>query len=370
MSPPIELQFDNQYAFRPTGSTTAALISLFHTIADMLDNCSFVRVIALDFSKAFDTVRHSQLISKFQQLPIPDNISNCVSDFLTERNHCTHFQGEISSPKYINSSIVQGSALGPAAFTIVSSDLKTCSALNRFVKFADDTYLAIPGTNIQTTDEELDNIDKFAAANNLYLNRPKSKEMLLFKSKSKSTSRDEIPFIPGIERVSELKCLGVTINSNFSFSSHIGQTISACSSNLYALHILRSKGLPSELLSRVFISTSLSKLLYASQFWWGFTTAQDKQRLEAFLKRARKVNFYDQNLTFAELCSVADSKLFNNIVSNPQHMLANLLPPQNKHTYSTRMNASSRTYQIDTKRSGLSDRNFITRMVLSDTIKY
>ncbi len=139
---------------------------------------------------------------------------------------------------------------------------------------------------------------------------------------------------------------------------------------LYALHILRSKGLPSELLSRVFISTSLSKLLYASQFWWGFTAVQERQRLEAFLKRARKANFYDKDLSFSELCSIADHKLFNNILSNSQHLLANLLPPQNKHAYSTRMNASSRTYQIDTKRSGLSDKNFITRMVLSDSIKY
>jgi len=56
--------FADQFFFRPTGSTTAALIALFHTILTMLSTNPFVRVIALDFSKAFDTVRHATLIDK------------------------------------------------------------------------------------------------------------------------------------------------------------------------------------------------------------------------------------------------------------------------------------------------------------------
>ena len=53
-----ELSFSDQFAFRPTGSTTAALITLFHIISDMLSTNKFVRVFALDFSKVFDTVKH------------------------------------------------------------------------------------------------------------------------------------------------------------------------------------------------------------------------------------------------------------------------------------------------------------------------
>ena len=99
LSPPQELTFSNQFAFRPTGSTTAALINLFHTIAAILDNDPYVRVIALDFSKAFDTVRHAQLMSKINQLKIPGNVCDWVADFLTGRHHRTIFEKEYSSPK-------------------------------------------------------------------------------------------------------------------------------------------------------------------------------------------------------------------------------------------------------------------------------
>ena len=53
--PPDGLFFGNQFGFRATGSTTAALIALIHTVLTMLSSNAYVRVFALDFSKAFDT---------------------------------------------------------------------------------------------------------------------------------------------------------------------------------------------------------------------------------------------------------------------------------------------------------------------------
>ena len=64
LSPPATLSFDDQYAFRPTGSPTAAIISLLHTVTNMLTSNPYVIVLSLDFSKAFDTVRHSTLMKK------------------------------------------------------------------------------------------------------------------------------------------------------------------------------------------------------------------------------------------------------------------------------------------------------------------
>ena len=58
LTPPQTLTFQDQFAFRPTGSTTAALIAFYHHICEMLSTNPYVRVIALDFSKAFDTVRY------------------------------------------------------------------------------------------------------------------------------------------------------------------------------------------------------------------------------------------------------------------------------------------------------------------------
>jgi len=51
--------FSNQFAFRPSGSTTAALIYLFLT--HLLQKYEYVHLIDSDFSKAFDSVKHSTL---------------------------------------------------------------------------------------------------------------------------------------------------------------------------------------------------------------------------------------------------------------------------------------------------------------------
>jgi len=77
----LSLCFSDQFAFRPIGSTTAALIALLHTVGDMLATNGFVYIIALDFSKAFDTVRHSSLMDKMAQLAMPDQVYNWIKDF-------------------------------------------------------------------------------------------------------------------------------------------------------------------------------------------------------------------------------------------------------------------------------------------------
>jgi len=88
--PPEGLNFNDQFGFRPTGSTVAALIALQHTVLSML---SYVRVFALDFSNAFDTVRHAVLMEKMAKLRIP---YNWIKDFFENHSHCTKYSGEIS----------------------------------------------------------------------------------------------------------------------------------------------------------------------------------------------------------------------------------------------------------------------------------
>jgi len=107
LCPPSNLNLADQFAFRPTGSTTAALITLLHTITSMLTKSPCVRVIALDFSKAFDTVRYCTLLHKLSTLPIPDEIYNWIRDFFDNRSHCTKFCGEFSH--FILDSVIQGS---------------------------------------------------------------------------------------------------------------------------------------------------------------------------------------------------------------------------------------------------------------------
>ena len=76
--PDYSQNFSDQFGFRPTGSTTAMLIYLFQELTNMLQQHNYVHIISLDFSKAFDTVRHHSLISKFRRYPIPDCFHNTI----------------------------------------------------------------------------------------------------------------------------------------------------------------------------------------------------------------------------------------------------------------------------------------------------
>ena len=87
--PIMESAIAEQYVFRPTGSTTAALISLLHTVTQMLNTNSYVIVIAMDFSKAFDTVRHVTFLEKMANFDLPDHVFNWLVSFFTERQQCT-----------------------------------------------------------------------------------------------------------------------------------------------------------------------------------------------------------------------------------------------------------------------------------------
>ena len=56
----------------------------------------YVRVFALDFSKAFGTVRHATLIDKMAKMQIPDQIFNWIKNFFDGHTHCTKYKSEIS----------------------------------------------------------------------------------------------------------------------------------------------------------------------------------------------------------------------------------------------------------------------------------
>jgi len=86
----------------------------------------------------------------------------------------------------INASIIQGSVVGPPSYVIVASDLHPKHQGNLMTKYADDTYLMVGSNNIGTAAEEFGNIQSWAARNNLRINSNKTKELIIFRRRSKS----------------------------------------------------------------------------------------------------------------------------------------------------------------------------------------
>ena len=91
-----------------------------------------------------------------------------------------------------------------------AADLKPVTSDNQLVKYADDTYLIIPAKNKDYRQKELDNIESWARANNLNLNRAKSNEIIFVDSRRQKRVQYPPP-LADINRVTTLKILGVTV---------------------------------------------------------------------------------------------------------------------------------------------------------------
>jgi len=119
---------------------------------------------------------------------------------------------------------------------------------------------------------------------------------------------------------------------------HVQTVITTCAQTLYALRVLRAHGLCDSALQIIFRAVIVAKLMYGSSAWWGFASATDRQKVEAFIQCCTRAGFYtpDPHYDFQELCNEADHRLFNKILESQYHVLEQLLPPTLPQSYDFR----------------------------------
>jgi len=107
-----------------------------------------------------------------------------------------------------------------------------------------------------------------------------------------------------------------------SVSDHICDVISKCAQSLFAFEVRRCQGMNNEALEQIYKAAVIAKLLYASPAWWGFATAADKQRVEAFVRRGVHHGLYRAtDPTPTQLAEARDDSLFSNVLTNSNHVL-------------------------------------------------
>ena len=120
-----------------------------------MENGEIVIGVFLDFSKAFDTVDHSILLSKLNHYGIRGIAHNWFESYLCNRKQFVTYNGVQSTMKTIKCGVPQGSILGPLLFLIYINDLvNICNHTAPFL-FADDTNLFKHGTDLNDIVESL-----------------------------------------------------------------------------------------------------------------------------------------------------------------------------------------------------------------------
>ena len=150
------------------------------------------------------------------------------------------------------------------------------------------------------------------------------------------TSLHPIP-IQGIKRLESIKVLGVIINDQLTTSDHVTELIATCSRTLYAVRTLKAHGVIVHALHTVFWATVQDRLLYCAPAWSGYCTAADRDRLESFLWRCKRLGYCDVDTqSVVEQFQLADETLFERVLNDDRHVLHLLLPPRTEYSYNLR----------------------------------
>ena len=98
-----------------------------------LDERQAIRVVFIDYAKAFDHVDHPTVIKKLAVLGVPPIILRWIHSFLMDRQQRVKIGDAFSDWVSPNGGMLQGTYLGPYVFLSLIDDLKSLLEPHKFV---------------------------------------------------------------------------------------------------------------------------------------------------------------------------------------------------------------------------------------------
>ena len=230
---------EHQHGFCQGRSTTSALLPIVQQVVSGFNQPKPpLRTIALaiDFSKAFDTVDHNQLLSMISNTHLNHNIVRWCSTYLRGRMSACRFGLKTSPYQHVRcGEVPQGSVISPVLFNSFVSDFPQTASMT--TSYADDFTSAESSASIHLASERLSahagDVMLWAERKKLSISFDKSHPSILT-SDTHQCRADPGVIMGDITLTPERnpKILGVYLDPLFKFSHHVSQIHSRVSSRI------------------------------------------------------------------------------------------------------------------------------------------
>ncbi len=167
-----------------------------HYVLQHLDRPgTYVRILFVDFSSAFNTIIPNLLLPKLTQLSVPTSVCQLINSFLTYRQQLVRLGKFSSSTRSISTGAPQGCVLSPLLFSLYTNDCTSKDPSVKLLKFADDTTLIglIQDGDDSAYRQEVKELAVWCSINNLELNTLKTVEMIVDFRRTPFLPSGEIP---------------------------------------------------------------------------------------------------------------------------------------------------------------------------------
>ena len=185
-------------------------------------------LVLLDLSAAFDTVDHSILLDRLHnQIGISGSVFNWFKSYLTDRKMFVSMEWYSSKSYKITCGVPQVSILGPTVFKLYMLQLRSVIRKHgiNFHSYADDTQLYItvspddPGPIDGLFNCILDT-KSWMAKHFLQLNQDKTEVLFIGSEAQRQRINIQLKAL-ALNPTSQVKSLGVILDSDLSFNPHI-----------------------------------------------------------------------------------------------------------------------------------------------------
>jgi hypothetical protein len=284
-----------QHGFRQGRSCETALLRLSKLLFDNKRAKKFTYVVAIDFTRAFDTVNLEILqdvIASFAN----DVTVQWFGSYLLGRRQATRYSDAISEFVNTTTGVPQGSVLGPSLFSLYITSLLDSFTSGEVIAYADDLTLICSGSSpaeaAATAERLIAIVHQWSTINGLVLNALKCEAMFVspFLRKEHQAAQQLAVGSSGtfVKCVDELRLLGVLVTHDLRWHAHASRTRKSINSMIGTINRF-GNSLNMDTRQRIVNAFIIPKMTHAMPVWCWLNKTDEKDFDHTMLRCARVI---------------------------------------------------------------------------------